>query len=497
MVSVPEREPWHINCLRRGTAPNCDYDGSDSSLWTGSIFLCKRGRKQEYARKKMSEQFDLVLSGGNVVLGNGIFRHDLAVRKGVVAAVAPDIPSGRAREVLDVRGKLLFPGIIDVHSHPLYEDDYEATSVTAAWGGITTMIHYAYAFPGESIPETIQKAVEQASRVSYVDFALHVGLFQVENQYKQIPKAFPLGVRTFKMFMTYAKLGRLTSDYYLAAAMDLIRENGGMAMVHAENGLTTDYLEDKFNRSGVPAIEAFTRMRPAVLEAEAINRALAIAEVLECPIYIPHISAIPCLDPIARAKASGQSVYAETCPQYLELTQDDLFRWGPLAKVAPPFRTREDNQAIWKALSDGLIDVVASDHAPKNKTLDEDFFNAAYGSPQAETLLTVTYDGGVNGGLVTLTRLVQVLCETPAHIFGLYPRKGTLEPGSDADIVVFDPAAPHVLSGKTQHTNAGYTLYEGRECLGRPLMTFQRGHVVLDKDRLAARPGDGTYIRLT
>ena len=445
----------------------------------------------------MDGAYDLLLSGGLVVSGNGMVRSDLAIRNGQTVRMEPEIPSGAAREVIDVKGKLILPGVIDVHTHPYYEDDFEATSLTAAWGGTTTLIHYAYAFPGDRVAEAIEKAIAVARRVSYLDFGLHVGLFEVEKQYRQIPDAFQLGVRTFKMFMTYAKLGRMTTDYYLAAAMDLIAKHGGMAMVHAENGLATDYLEDKFNSEGMPAIEAFTRMRPASLEAEAINRAIAIAEVVGCPIYIPHISASRGLEPVTRARSAKQPVFAETCPQYLVLTEEDLFKWGPLAKIGPPLRTSEDNEALWRGVMDGTIDVVASDHAPKAKKRDEDFFNAAYGSPQAETLLTVLYDAGVNKGGITLPRLTQLLSERPARIFGLYPRKGTIQVGSDADLVIFDPAVRHVLTGAKQHSKAGYTLYEGRECLGQPWMTLQRGRVVLDRDRVLARPGDGQYIRLT
>jgi dihydropyrimidinase len=444
----------------------------------------------------MAEEFDLLLKDGIVVTGEGLFPYDVAVCGEKIARVAAQIPGRSAKEILDVDGKYIFPGVIDVHSHPLYEDDFEATSLTAAWGGTTTLIHFAYAFPGQTAGEAIEKAISEGSRASYLDFGLHLGLFQVEKQYPNIPDAFGFGVRTFKMFMTYAKLGRFTSDYYLTASFDLIAKHGGMAMVHAENGLATDYLEDKFNREGIPAMDAFTRMRPAALEEEAIQRAIAIAEICGCPIYIPHVSCARGLEPIARAKRRGQKVFAETCPQYLELTEKDLHRWKALAKIGPPLRSREDNEALWKGISEGVLDVVASDHAPKAKKIDEDFFNAAYGSPQAETLLNVTYDAGCNHNRISLPKLVQVLSENPARVFGLYPRKGCLREGSDADLVVYDPSAPHTLTGKTQHSKAGYTLFEGRECLGKPWITFQRGRRVLDRMKMTARPGEGKYLRL-
>jgi len=456
---------------------------------TGAV---RKGKR----RRGMEREFDTLLKGGIVVNGGGLCSRDVAIKGESIAAVQPNIPEASAEKIMDAKGRFILPGIVDVHTHPLYEDDFENTAKTAAWGGTTTLIHYAYAFPGKKIRETIENTIAEASRVSCLDFGLHVGLFQVENQYQQIPDAFELGVRTFKMFMTYQKLGRMTSDYYLMAAFDLIAERRGMAMVHAENGLATDFLEDKFNREGIPALDAFTRMRPASLEAEAINRAIAIAEVANCEIYIPHISVRRGLEPIVQARLRGQKVYAETCPQYLELTEKDLYRFRALAKIGPPLRRPEDNEALWRGLANGTIDVVASDHAPKAKKIDEDFFNAAYGSPQAETLLTVTYDGGVNRSRITLPRLVQVLAENPARIFGLYPRKGSVEKGADADLVIFDPAIPHILSGKTQHTKAGYTLFEGRRCLGKPVLTLQRGKIVFEQDRLIARPGDGRYLPL-
>lgn len=442
----------------------------------------------------MSITIDLLIKNGTLVTGNGLERSGIAIKDDKIFMVGPDVENLSATEVVDASHQYILPGIIDVHTHPYYEDDFEGLSYTAAWGGTTTVIHFAYAFPGTTVVEAAEKALEAGSNGSYIDFGLHLGLFEVEKQYPLIPEVFKLGINSFKMFMTYAKLGRMTTDYYLAAIMDIIGANNGMAMVHAENGLVTDYLEDTFNARGIPAIEAFTKMRPAIMEGEAINRAIAIAELCNCALYIPHVSAKKALEPIIRAQAEGKNVYAETCPQYLELTEEDLFRWGPRVKIGPPLRTTADNAYLWEAIARGDIDTVASDHAPKGQRQDEDFFNAGYGSPQAETLLTLVYDGGVNTGKISLPKLVEVLCENPARIFGLYPKKGCLEPGSDADIVIFDPADSHTLTKETQHSNAEYTLYEGRSCLGRPVMSFQRGKKVLADGQLHAKPGFGEFL---
>jgi len=443
----------------------------------------------------VKKDLDMVIMGGLVVSGKGIEKKDVGVKNGRIEKVEDDLASFSASTTLNVHGKLILPGIIDVHTHPYYEDDFETLPFTAAWGGVTTLIHYAYAFPGMNAVETIEDAIEKGSKVSCLDFALHLGFLDIEEQYTQIPKAFPYGVRSFKMFMAYAKLGRMTTDYFLTAAMDLIAENKGIAMVHAENGLATDCLEEKFARLGVPALDAFTAIRPALLEAEAINRAISIARVCGCPVYIPHVSTEQALQHILRARSEGHTVYAETCPQYLLLTEEDLKFWGPLAKISPPPRSKKENEALWQAVKSGVIDCIGSDHAPKSKKREDDFSQAGYGSPQTETLFYTTYQAGVNGGKISLCRLVQVLCENPARIFGLYPQKGALAPGSDADMVLIDPSARHTLSGETQHTRAGYTLYDGLECHGRVWKSFQRGRVVYDRDKLLARPGDGVYLK--
>ena len=442
----------------------------------------------------MANKKQVLIKNGIVVNSSGYHREDILIEGEKIAAVGLDISANPAAEVIDASHAYIFPGIIDAHTHPYYKDDFETLASTAAYGGTTTLIHYAYAFPGMEALDAARNAIDEGNRASCLDFALHLGMFEVEKQYRQVPEVFKLGINSFKMFMAYAKLGRMTNDYYLSAIMDLIAEQNGIAMVHAENGLATDYLEDKFNEAGVSAMHSFSRMRPAALEAEAINRAISIAEVCGCRIYIPHVSAERALEPIRAARRRGQTVYAETCPQYLVLTEDDFFKWGPLAKIGPPLRKQPDLDALWKALGEGILDVVASDHAPKGQHPDEDFFKAAYGSAQAETLLTLTYDGGVNTGHISLPRLVEVLSENPAKIFGLYPRKGALLPGSDADLLIFDPAEMHTLRKENQHSAAGFTLYEGRECLGRPKMSFQRGRPVLMDGELKTGRGSGKFL---
>ena len=439
-------------------------------------------------------QLDYLVKGGLVVDQGVIRRADVAIANGKIVTVAPDLAEA-AKRTIDARGKYVLPGIIDAHTHPVYLDDLQGTSEAAAHGGITTVIHYAYAKPGTKLMEAINQFRQDGESGSVLDFALHGGLFDPKHQAEEIPMAVAAGVTSFKMFMTYAKLKWMTDDYQLMRTFDIISQAGGMGMVHAENGLATDYLQDKYLQLGRDPKEVFVATRPAVLEAEAVNRAIAMAQVAGCPLYIVHLTASEDVEVVARAREKGYRVFAETCPQYLTLTSEEIFGQGALAKIGPPLRGKQDNQALWKALAGGVIDTIASDHAPKQKTKGDDFFAAAYGSPSTETMFPVVYDAGINGGELSLPRLVQVMCENPARIFGLYPQKGTLQVGSDADIVIVDPALTHTIEQKTQHSHASYTLYEGRTCLGRPILSMQRGEVILEKGTLHTSPGHGKFLR--
>lgn len=438
-------------------------------------------------------ELDCIIKGGLVVSGTGIARADVGVRGERVARLAPDLEHGGAT-IIDASGRYVLPGALDVHVHPVYLDDMGAASVTAAFGGVTTIIHFGYVRPGMEFMPTLQAFHEEGRAKSVLDFGLHAGLFDVENQVKYLPQAFEMGITSYKAFMTYAKLRWMTDDYHMLELMDAVSAHRGMVMVHCENGLATDYLEDKFREQGKPPKEVFMATRPGLLEAEATHRAISMAHIAGCPIYIVHVSAAPVLDHIRRAKAAGWRVFAETCPQYLSLTDQTTQELGPLAKIGPPLRTRTDSEALWAALANGTLDIVGSDHAPKAKHLEDDFFDAPYGSPQTETMLTIVHDEGVNQGRITLPRLAQVMAENPARTFGLFPRKGILAPGSDADLVILDPHLRETLSRENQHSNATYTLYEGREVLGAPVLTMQRGRVIVEEGRLKGKSGDGRFL---
>ncbi len=442
----------------------------------------------------MAKKYDFLIQGGLVISGSRIQKADVGIQGEEILAVEPGLPAGEADRVIGASGRYVMPGVIDVHVHPVYEDDMKGSSRTAAYGGTTSLIHFAYAKPGMKLIDTIKKFQDDGLKNSYLDFGIHGTLFDPASQIPEIPDAFKIGVTSFKMFMTYAKLKWMTDDYHLAAAMDLIAGCGGLAMVHAESGLVNDYLEDRSLKKGEDQKKVFLETRPDYLEADGIVRALSTAAVMACPLYIVHVSTVRGGAVIRQAREEGQLVYAETCPQYLSLTDDTLQRLGPLAKIGPPLRTEKDRLGLWEAIQKGIIDVIASDHAPKAKKPEDPFFEAPFGSPQAETMLTIAYDEGVNTGRIGPCKLVQLFSENPAKIFGLYPRKGVIQKGSDADLVIFDPDHAHTVEHRSQHSGAPYTVYEGRKCLGRPIFSMQRGKILIEEGELKGRSGDAKFL---
>lgn len=434
-----------------------------------------------------------VVKGGLVVSPLGISRADVAIKDEKVILVAPDIDPIGAK-IIDATGKFVIPGAIDVHTHPVYTDDLGGMSVTAAFGGVTTMIHYGYVKPGQKVIPTLEWFRDEGLSKSYLDFSLHAGLFDVEHQLEDVPAAFKMGVTSFKVFMTYAKLKWMTDDYWMTALMDVVGHERGLSMVHAENGLATDYLEDKFNREGRSPVDTFTDVRPALLEAEAFNRAMMVAQVVGSALYVVHNSAEACLEPLRRAQKNGWKVWGETCPQYLTLTKETTQKFKAQAKMGPPLRTPQDNEALWKALADGTLSTIGSDSAPKAKKVDDDFFAAPFGAPSIETMLRMVFHEGVNKGRITIQKLVEVMCENPAKIFGLYPKKGCLHIGSDADLVLIDPTRKEVITAPNLHSGAGFTLYEGREVEGITTLVMQRGVVVMEDGKLIGKPGNAQYM---
>ena len=313
-----------------------------------------------------------------------------------------------------------------------------------------------------------------------------------------------------KVFLAYRRRGMMISEEGMIQVMDLASRDGGLAMVHAENGCCIDYLVDRHTAEGKTSAEWFLPSQPNILEAEGVHRAAIFSQIVGCPLYPVHLSTHDALPLVRDFREKGLPLFTETCTHYLTLTNDEVLKKGALGKVGPPLREKEDSEALWVGLADGTLDVVASDSGGFTKaqkvsggmtnTLSDspgsaggdNIFEARYGLNTIEFMVPVLWSEGVNRGRITLPRLVQVFCENPAKIFGLYPKKGVLQPGSDADLVIWDPGKIHVVD--RQHGNTDFSSFEGFELLGMPELTMQRGDVIMENGEIVAKQGRGRFL---
>jgi dihydropyrimidinase len=442
---------------------------------------------------------------GLVVSSQGLTARDVYIAGEKITALAPRGGGPSADTVIDAAGKLILPGIIDVHLHPVYIDRIETLSAAAACEGVTTLIPYVGAVTSWGWSGGLLAAADaflaEAARDSVVDFSLHGVVLRgdMPRVGRLIPELMERGIHSFKIFMAYPKRGMMLADAEILEVMELVQAHGGVLATHAENGAVVDYMEDRCRALGKERPEHYPPSHPNQCEAEAVFRVLSMAGISGCPIYLPHITTAESLA-VIRLFKQWQTVefYSETCTHYLVLDQSEMKRRGSLVKMAPPLRRRADVDALWSAVDAGLIDVIASDTAgsslEKNQPLWDKIFDAPYGVPGVETLLAMIYQEGVNRGRLTLPRLVETLCENPARIFGLYPRKGVLAPGSDADLVIFDPAREAIIPAGHPQLNIEYGLYEGRCCLGKAGLVMQRGAIISREGQLAGCRGQGRFV---
>jgi dihydropyrimidinase len=444
-------------------------------------------------------KLDLLIRGGTVIGGYGARTCDVGIRGGVIVGL-DDLDDVETAETIDAGGMLLLPGVVDEHVHPIYLDDPAYISQVALMGGVTTLMHFAYAKPGESLLEKVRELHGQALGGS-VDFTIHAGMFDPMSQVAEVPAVADFGVRTFKVFMAYAAQGWMTDDGGLAALFRAAREVDGLVMVHCENGVGIDALERdaKDGLLGTDPVDMISRSRPPVLEAEAVSRAASLAEAFDAPLFVVHVTSARALAALSEAQMRGVRVVGETCPQYLTLTASAMRRYGALAKIGPPLRTDADRRALWGGIQSGALQTIGSDHVPKKTPADREqpLLEAGFGAPQLETMLSVVYDEGVAGELISVQRLVQLMSEHPARVFGLWPRKGRIGLGADADLVVWDPSARRVLASDGHRTRAGYSLYAGREVVGAATAVIAHGRVMVRNGRLRdeAMIPEGRFLR--
>jgi dihydropyrimidinase len=455
---------------------------------------------------------DTIVRGGQVVTASDVVEAAVAIKGDRIAAIGPEGLLPPADRVIDASGKYVLPGLIDCHLHIGAEyDDWKTAPLAAARTGLTTLLPFVVYDDGETLPKAVARLREEATAFSVLDFGFHFILNHEPHILDGIPEAVGMGVTSFKLFMTYKKRPkRMVSDEFIARTMERLGPLGALCQLHCENGDVLCYLEDKAIAAGRTAPTDFPPTCPDWTEEEAINRAILIGRLTDCPVYVVHLSTRLGLERIKRAQAEGQRVWTETCPQYLLLTDKEMERLGPFAKIGPPLRPADgpDHAALWQGSEQGFIATVASDHSPRvpaakepgrrNIFVDADGKPIPFGAPSLETLVPLMYSEGVVNRGLPITWLARVLAENPARIFGLYPRKGVIRVGADADLTIWDPASEWTIQ-RAQHLGiAGFTPYEGWKVRGRPWMTLLRGQVVLGPDgALEQKPGYGQFLART
>ncbi|HBD07534.1 MAG TPA: dihydropyrimidinase, partial [Syntrophobacteraceae bacterium] len=433
-----------------------------------------------------SNLHDLVIRNGKLIGPGQSLDLDLSIDGEKIAAVGQDLIG---RRVIDAAGKYILPGGIDPHVHlemPIgatqSSDDWFTGTRAAACGGTTTVIDFVEPEPGEKLEHALNARRELAQSKVTIDFGLHMTITQDDEQTLQdIATLCKAGCTSFKTYLTYA--GFRLSDTAFLNVLCAVKEARGIVLVHAENDAIISHLQryHKNEKNTAPQYHALTR--PAIAEGEAIQRSLALAEVAGARVYIVHPSTALGVDAIRAARGRGVAVLGETCPQYLLLTNKELSRpgfEGAKFVCSPPLRSQNDNERLWKGLADDDLQTVGTDHCPfffnGQKDLGKyNFLNIPGGLPGIESRLALIHQFGVRTGRLSLNRWVEVCCTNPARIFGLYPNKGTLEPGTDADLVLFDPEKKVTLTQSILHEQVDYTPYEGFELQGYPVMTILRG----------------------
>jgi dihydropyrimidinase len=451
---------------------------------------------------------DTLVVSDQIVTATEVFDGAVAIKDGRIVGLGPVNVLPDAGKTIDARGKIVFPGAIDCHVHlgPEY-DDWRGGPEIAALAGLTTILVFTLTEGAETLPQSIQRQKAEHEKTSVLDFGYHFILQNKLAVLAGIPEAVSMGVPSFKMFMTYKKRGdRMCSDEFICKALEVIGPAGGLAQFHCENGDVIAYLEDKALAAGKVAPTDFPGTCPPWTEEEAINRVIHMGALTGAPVYVVHLSTQLGLERIKQAQAQGQRVWTETCPQYMLLTEREMVQWGPLAKIGPPLRPAEgpDREALWAGVAQGYISSVASDHSPRPKKMkeagwknifqDPDGKVVPFGSPGLETLVPLVYSEGVVKRGLPLTWMARVLAENPARIFGLYPQKGAIRVGADADLTIIDPAPATTISVAGHKGVAGWTLYEGFNQQGRPWLTMLRGNVLLRDGRLEQGAGYGRFL---
>jgi dihydropyrimidinase len=448
---------------------------------------------------------DLILRNGTVVTHAEEFIADIGIEGGKIKQIGQELgPAGRE---VDCGGKFVFPGGVDAHTHVDFElmgkktvDDFQSSTVQAACGGVTTIIDYVLPAPGQSLIDAVQTWVEKAKNKTLIDYGLHPTLFKPNDQtLQEMGDLVAEGHTSFKIFMTgLAEFDQYAPDYL--AAMNRAGKLGALTNIHCEDQCCITYITRQLEAAGKSNVKHFPDSRPRVAEGLAAHRACALARVADAPVYLVHLSCEESMDELNDARAKGQTVYGETRPIYLHLSRDRFnAKIDPERYVGwPPLREAEQMDVLWQALDSNVLQTVATDHvgwSMKQKKEETTVDNLQPGMSNLETVMPMLYSEGIGKGRLSRKRFVEVISTNPAKIFGLYPQKGTIAIGSDADIVVFDPKKKVTIRHEDMHSNQDWELHEGFKVTGWPVMTLSRGEIIVENGKVLGKPGRGKMLR--
>ena len=452
----------------------------------------------------------VLIKNGRIVTAGDDYLGDVYVEGERVALIGESLDV-QADKTIDASGKYVLPGCVDPHTHldmpfggTVTVDDFESGQRSAAFGGTTCHVDFCIQGKGQTFGEALETWHAKREGKALIDNGFHIAVTDLREggSLEELASLPDQGITSYKLFMAY-KGALMVDDETLFRTMEVAAETGALVMVHAENGDAIDVLVKQALAEGKTEPKYHALTRPPETEGEATNRAIQLARVAGSPLYVVHVSCQEAIEPIQIARDKGWNVHGETCTQYLFVDYTFLelpdFE-GAKYVYTPPPRAKENQELLWNAVRTNVLSVISTDHCAflwdGQKSLGkDDFSKIPNGGPGLENRLHMIHEFGVRGGRISLNRMVELLCTNPAKLFGLYPRKGTIAVGSDADIVVFDPEKRHTISASTHHTKVDYNLYEGTEVTGSPQVVLLRGQVLVENGDLVAQPGVGQFVK--
>lgn len=450
-----------------------------------------------------------LIKNGRIITAEQNYLADIFIEKDKITTIGSQLKS-HADITIDAKDKYVIPGGIDVHTHldmpfggTTSSDDFESGTKAAAYGGTTSLIDFAIQPKGGSMREGLETWMAKAEGKATIDYGFHMIIVDLpDERLSEMDDMVKEGVTSFKLFLAYPGV-LMVDDSTIYKAMQQTKKNGALICMHAENGMAIDIIVQQMvsEKKLAPKYHAYSR--PAAAEGESTNRAIALAEMAGTPVYIVHLTCNDALTKIAEARDRGLPAYAETCPQYLYLSIDDISKpgfEGAKYVFSPPVREKWHQEKLWAGLQQNDLQVVSTDHCPFNfkgqKELGkDDFTKIPNGGPGLENRIQLMYQGGVNEGRLSLNRWVELCSTNPAKIFGMYPRKGTIAVGSDADIVIWDPNYEHNLSAASHHMHVDYSMFEGMKIKGNAETVLSRGEVIVSKNKFMGSTGRGNFLR--